>query len=62
MPLRRGLHIPYRVATINCILWGPASPGSPTIRFRAFMILREAKLSITGTPNGTFENYCKPEG
>uniref|UniRef100_M4BTY3 Uncharacterized protein n=1 Tax=Hyaloperonospora arabidopsidis (strain Emoy2) TaxID=559515 RepID=M4BTY3_HYAAE len=38
------------MTTTYWVLWGPASPGPPTIRCRGFMLLREAELSGTGVP------------
>ena len=38
-PLRRSLHIPYRMSTIYWILCEPASPGLPTIQWGGIMVL-----------------------
>uniref|UniRef100_M4BS90 Uncharacterized protein n=1 Tax=Hyaloperonospora arabidopsidis (strain Emoy2) TaxID=559515 RepID=M4BS90_HYAAE len=49
------------MATTYWILWGPASPGPPTIRCRGFMLRREAKLSGTGVSGCGF-SLCKVAG
>ena len=54
------LHIPYRMTAIYWILWETASPGTPTIQFRWFMLLRVAELSGTRSPGGTIETYLPP--
>ena len=57
-PLRRGLHIPYWMATIYRIYWGTAITGPPDIRCRGLCFYERPSSVVPGFPSDPLRLKC----